>query len=107
MLEGEKPTSEKLLGIQAEWFPAEPEKRALLPIEKICFNNKFAFVVKKEEKKEREKKKLMWFFISGSPNISKQTWHLSVFQLIYFVEKKILSNIGEHVLSHLHKYIFC
>lgn len=32
MLEGEKPTSEKLLGIQAEWFPAEPEKRALLPI---------------------------------------------------------------------------
>lgn len=37
MFEGEKPTAEKLLGIQdllqAECFPAEPEKRALLPIE--------------------------------------------------------------------------
>lgn len=45
MFEGEEPTAEKLLGIQAECFPAEPEKRALLPIEKFCFNNKFAFAV--------------------------------------------------------------
>lgn len=77
---------------------------------KFCFYNKFTFVVRKN-------RAFAVFVFNWSPNISKQTWHLSVFLSVclltdIFVERKILSNwtpvwhnTGEIVLSFSLIYI--
>lgn len=107
MFEGEKPTAEKLFGIQdllqAECFPAESEKRALLPNENsdlitslhLLKNNKNIFI-------------LCCFSCQEAPVFqNKRDTCLSAFQVIYFVERTILSNMESmRALSHLHKYIF-
>lgn len=103
MFEGKKPTAEKPLGIQdflqAECFPAEPEKTSLSPHEN-CFNNEFAFFVQKKIPKKQLSKILHCFSCQEAPIFqNKRDTCLSGFQLLYLVEKTILSNIGEHACS--------
>lgn len=107
-------TTEEPLGIQdllqAECFPAEPEKTTVSPNGNSVFITSLHLLWEKIE--------LLWFFVfNWSPNISKQTWHLSVFLSVclltdIFVERKILSNwtpvwhnTGEIVLSFSLIYI--
>lgn len=104
---GKEPTTEKPLGIQdllqAECFPAEAEKNNFVAKWKFCFYNKFAFVVKKKKKR----KAFVVSRLTEAPIFqNKHDICLSAFQLIFFVEKTILSqwtpvwhNIGEHTLA--------
>lgn len=113
MFEGKKPTAEKPLGIQdflqAECFPAEPEKTSLSPHENSVLITSLHFLYKKKKFPKNNSTKSCIVFHVRKPQYFKTNVTLVCLAFncyIWWRKQSFLTLESMRALSHLHKYIF-